>query len=199
MKDYLNAEEKNQFMVLLSILQNFNGVRNMGHKSPGEIETLIESWDKRGNLTKEEKRSLKMVKTYLTKFGDSLYNRLSDKDKCEIDRRLQKFDFRLIDDFTLKKVYRQIQTELEKQEEFRLFSEEIMAIRCKDCTKNHKECNLCDMFDNNFIPESGYNLPSCKFAYKELSEKKKEKLKKKYSRMLNSKKAAEFKKKQRVS
>lgn len=195
MKDYLNAEEKNQFMVLCSVLQIFKGVRNMGIKNPAEIKTMLEDWNSRGNLTKDEHRSLKMAGTYINKFCESVYERLGDKEKFEIERRLGKFDFRLVDDYTLKKVYKQIQTEFEKQEEYRTFAEEIMDIRCKGCTKDYKQCELYKLFDNNFIEESGFDMCNCKYAYKELSDKKKQKIKKKYSKMLKSKKADQLRKK----
>jgi hypothetical protein len=68
MKDYLNAEERNQIMVFMSVLQMFDGKRDGITGVPGE--KIVEAWSSRKNLTKEEQRDLKMVKTYLGKFCD---------------------------------------------------------------------------------------------------------------------------------
>lgn len=168
LKDYLNAQEKNQFLVLLSILQNFNGERSLGIKNPAEIETMIEGWGSRNNLTKGESKALKFIRTYLFKFCESVYNRLCDRDKIDIDKRLQKYDFRLVDDFTLKKVNKQLFNQVLENEQYRLFCEEIMAQKCKGCCDDHKECKLYDLFEGNLVPESTHDLINCKYAYQEV-------------------------------
>lgn len=78
MKDYLNADEKNQMMVFMPILQIMEG--NRGINGP-KIVSVLEDWSKRKNLTKEEHKNLKYVNTYLSKFCENVYNRLNDKEQ----------------------------------------------------------------------------------------------------------------------
>lgn len=167
MKDYLNADEKNQMMVFMSILQIMNG--NRGINGP-KIITVLEDWSKRGNLTKDEHRSLKFAGTYLTKFCESVYDRLDDREKKQIDKRLQKFDFRLVDDYTLQKIYREMKDRMVNavvpRELFYKWCEEIMECNCKGCTKDWKECELHEVFEENFVPESTWNKKNCRYAYK---------------------------------
>lgn len=167
MKDYLNADEKNQFLVFMSILQVMNG--NRGINGP-KLVTVLEDWNKRGNLTKEEHKSLKLAGTYLAKFCKSVYDRLSDKEKVQIDKRLQKYDFRLVDDFTLQRVYRDINNKMVNavvpRKQFYKWCEEIMDCNCKNCTKDWNQCELHKAFEDNMIPESSWNLENCRYAYK---------------------------------
>lgn len=175
MKDYLNAEEKNQIMVLMSILQVMNGNRNLGKENPAKIETMIESWNNRKNLTKEEQKDLKMSNTYLNKFCKSVLDRLDPKEKELLDKRLIKFDFRLVDDFTLKRVYRDINDKMVNavipREQFYKWCEEIIDINCKGCNKCWKDCELHTIFEDNFVPESTWNLENCRYAYQEDTKK----------------------------
>lgn len=168
MRDYLNASEKNQFMVLQSILQLMEGKRNDGLNGP-KIGTMLEEWSKRDNMTKEEHKSLKTAETYLRKFLLSVYGRLSQKEKSLIDKKITKFDFRLIDDFTLKQVNRDIADHFVNaavpREQFYKWTEEVMCVKCNGCMKDGNTCELNQVFEDNFIPESGFNLTNCKFAY----------------------------------
>lgn len=150
----------------MSILQIMNG--NRGINGP-KIITVLEDWNKRGNLTKDEHRNLKAAGTYLTKFCQSVYDRLSDKEKSQIDKRLQKFDFRLVDDYTLQKIYREMGDRMVNavvpRDLFYKWCEEIMESNCKGCTKDWKECELHQVFEENFVPESTWNKDNCRYTY----------------------------------
>jgi hypothetical protein len=167
-RDYLNSSEKNQFMVLLSVIQLMEGKRNNGIDGP-RISTMLEEWTKRDNMTKEEHKKLKTAETYLKQFTSSVYRRLSPKEQNIIDKKVMKFDFKLVDDYTLKQVHRDISNAMVNavvpREEFHDWCEQIMEVNCKGCTKNGNECKLNQVFENNFIPESGFNCSNCKFAY----------------------------------
>lgn len=173
MKDYLNATEKNQLMVLMSILQLMDGYRNGGIDGP-KISSMLEEWDKRNNMTKEEHKALKTSETYLKKFTESVLNRLSQKEREGIQKRLIKFDFRLVDDFTLQRVYREMQDRMVNavvpRQQFYKWCEEVMNVNCKGCTKDWKECELHQVFEENFVPESTWNLESCRYAYSEVKK-----------------------------
>lgn len=168
MRDYLNSNETNQFMVILALTQLLEGTRKMERRSP-EIISMLEEWSRRNNVTKEEHRSLKTADTYLKKFVDSVYNRLSPKEQATISKKLAKFDFRLIDDFTLKKLYRETNDRMVNavvpREQFNDWTEQVMIANCNGCTKDWNSCKLYEVFDDNFIPESSFNCSNCKYAY----------------------------------
>lgn len=169
MRDYLNSLEKNQFMVLLSVVQLFEGKRNTGIDGP-KMNTMLEEWSKKDNLTKDEHRSLKTANTYLSKFLNSVYERLSPKEQKVVEKKLAKYDFRLVDDFTLQKVNRDITNRMVNavvpRQQFYDWCEEIMEAKCKNCNKDWNTCNLNQVFEDNFVPESSYSLKNCKFAYR---------------------------------
>lgn len=168
MRDYLNSLETNQFMVILALTQLLEGKRNTGINPP-KISTMLEEWAKKDNLTKDEHRSLKTANTYLKKFVESVYERLSPKEQKIIDRKIMKFDFRLVDDYTLQKVYRDMSDKMVNavvpRGQFEDWCEQIMSVNCNGCTKDWNTCNLHQVFDNNFVPESSYSLKNCKYAY----------------------------------
>lgn len=168
MRDYLNSLEKNQYMVLLSIIQLMDGKRNTGADGP-KIKNMLEEWTNKNNMTKEEHKNLKMSETYLKKFATSVYNRLSLKERQIIDKKLMKFDFKLVDDFTLKQVHRDITDKMVNavmpRSQFYDWCEEIMKVQCNGCTKDRNECKLYQVFEDNFVPESGFDCSNCKFAY----------------------------------
>lgn len=168
MRDYLNAQEKSQFMVMLSILQMMEGKRNDGSDGP-KMGTLREEWNSRNNLSKIEHKSLKSAETWLQKFADEVYGRLSQKEQQIIDKKIKKFDFKLIDDYTLKQINRDIADKFANavvpRNEFYDWCAEIMTVKCQNCTLDWNTCNLHQVFDNNLVPESGFNCTNCKYAY----------------------------------
>jgi hypothetical protein len=172
LKDYLNFEERNQFLVMMSILQLIQGSRSVQNI---KIKPMIEDWNERNNLTKEEHKYLKTTETYLSKFCNSVHDRMSLKEQEVIDKRIRKFDFRLIDDYTLKNIYRDINDKLKNavvpRQQFETWCEEIMECNCKGCTKPWTDCKLHRVFDNNFVPESSWGLQNCRYAYQKIRKK----------------------------
>lgn len=170
MRDYLNSIEKNQFMVMNSVLQMAIGIRNTGVDGP-KLKTMREEWSKRGNMTKDEHKSLKMAETYLSKFIMSVYNRLSPKEQEQIQKKLMKYDFKLVDDYTLKQVNRDIKDKMAnavmQRQLFYDWCVDIMEVKCNGCTKDWNTCDLHTVFDENFVPESGFDCKNCKYAYEE--------------------------------
>lgn len=171
MRDYLNSLEKNQFMVLISILQLLDGTRNNTGNESLKLGSMKEEWKKRDNLTKDEHKHLKTAETFLKKFVGSVYDRLSPKEQQIIDKKILKFDFKLVDDFTLKQVMRDVKDKMNNavmpRQQFYDWCVDIMEVKCKGCTKEWKTCGLHQVFDNNFVPESGFDCKNCKYAYNE--------------------------------
>lgn len=141
MRDYLNATEKNQFMVLQSIVQLVDGLRNSGVDGP-KLGSMLEQWTNSNNMSKEEHKNLKTAETYLRKYLASVYERLSQKEQEVIKKKIMKFDFKLVDDYTLKQINRNIADRFVNaavpREQFNDWCCEIMQVKCKGCTKN---CN----------------------------------------------------------
>ncbi|WML38686.1 DUF5651 domain-containing protein [Neobacillus sp. OS1-2] len=168
MRDYLNSVEKNQFMVMNSVLQMAIGIRNQGADGP-KLQTMREEWSKRENLSKDEHKSLKMAETYLSKFIMSVYNRLSPKEQEQIQKKLMKYDFKLVDDYTLKQVNRDIKDKMANavmpRQQFYDWCVDIMEVKCNGCSKDWNTCPLYQVFDDNFVPESGFDCSNCKYAY----------------------------------
>jgi hypothetical protein len=168
MRDYLNKFETNQFMVMNSVLQSVLGIKNSGSDGP-KLQTMREEWAKRGNLTKDEHKSLKMAETYMSKFIMSIYNRLSKKEQEQINKKLFKYAFQLVDDYTFQKMSRDAQDKIQNavmpRQQFYDWCEKIMKVECQGCTKDWNACDLHQVFDNNFVPESGYDCANCKYAY----------------------------------
>jgi hypothetical protein len=171
MKDYLNADEKNQIMVLMSIKLLIEG-----ESKDSKMGNMLEAWMKRNNMTKDEHKSLKTALTYLEKFTSSVFERLSFKEQETLKKKLRKFDFRLVDDYVLQKIYRDINNKrvnaVMPRALFYRWCEEIMDLHCKGCSKNWNECELHEVFEENFVPESSWMLESCRYAYREREIKK---------------------------
>lgn len=167
MKDYLNREEKNFILSTLAVMQLMEGIRSITGERTAPIWDL---WTERGNMTKEEKKNLKMAHTYLHKFSRSLIDRLSDKEQKTIYKQMIKYDFKLIDDFTTQKILRDMSDKMVNavvpREDFNMWCEEIMHCNCKNCTKHHQECELYDMFENNLVPDGNFNCENCRYAYR---------------------------------
>lgn len=168
MRDYLNSTEKNQFMVLQSIVQLLDGLRNSGVDGP-KIGSMLEDWSNRNNMTKDEHKNLKTAETFLRKFLASVYERLSLKEQDVIKKKIMKFDFKLVDDFTLKQVNRNISDRFVNaaipRQQFYDWCSEIMNLKCNSCSKDWNTCELHEIFNDNFIPESGFDCKNCKYAY----------------------------------
>jgi hypothetical protein len=140
-----------------------------------KIVDMLEDWEKRGNLTKEEHRALKTAETNLKKFCESVFNRMNPKEQDQLKKKLTSFDFRLIDDFTLQRVYREISDHMKvasvPRYQFETWCEEIMDIRCKGCQQNWSECELHKIFENNLVPESSWAKDNCRYAYDVVKKK----------------------------
>jgi hypothetical protein len=158
-------------MVMNSVLQSVLGIVNTGTDGP-KLKTMREDWAKRGNLTKEEHRSLKMVETYMEKFVMSVFNRLSTKEQEQFKKKLFKYSFQLVDDYSFQKMSRDAQDKIQNavmpRQQFYDWCEKIMKVECNGCAKDWNTCDLHQVFDNNFVPETGYDCANCKYAYSNL-------------------------------
>jgi Family of unknown function (DUF5651) len=169
LKDYLNKFETNDFMVMNSVLQSVLGIENLGVDGP-KLKTMREKWMERGNLTKEEHKYLKMTETYMEKAVMSIYSRLSPKQQEQINKKLFSYSFKLVDDYTMQQINRDIKDKMQHavmpRQQFYDWCVDIMEVKCNGCTKDWNTCDLHQVFESNFVPESEFNCSNCKYAYK---------------------------------
>lgn len=173
LKNYLNSEELNDFMLIGTLLDTCSSIINSTidpkHSTIGKIRI---AWDTRGNLSKEEHKSIKMAETYLTKAYTSILNRLSKDEVIKISKRLSSYNLRILDKFTIDKINRESGDKYKNavipRELFENWCEEIMEVKCKGCNKDRQACKLREVFEDNFVPEADWGLDNCRYAYTEL-------------------------------
>jgi hypothetical protein len=163
-REYLNAEEKNFYMVSKAFIQMLNGERNLENKITDEIWV---EWQKRGMITPGMQKNIKLVHTYLKKFCYELEENLSESELKRLNKQLEKFDYKLIDDYTVKKILRDIKDHIRyaiiDREKFEPVLEDIAAVRCCGCTTDYRECAIYKMLDDISIPYLGEQL-NCPYA-----------------------------------
>lgn len=155
-KNYLNAQEVNEFLMIGFLEDSFR--------------RIIEDWGSRETITKEELKNIKTAKTFLAKFYGGVMNRLDKKEVDKLLKRLKKFEFRFLDDYTTKRLLGQFEEEHKvvkmPRVEFEDWCEQMMTVKCLDCHKKWTKCKLHDLLKDNFVPESSWGLKSCRYAYR---------------------------------
>lgn len=148
-RGYLNAEEKNFYMVSKMFIKMINGESTLNNKITNEL--WIE-WKKRGMITPFMQKNIKLVKSYLVKFCDDIEENIDEAEKRRLEKQLSSFAFRLIDDYTVKKLVRDVEDRYKyvimKREKFIPIIEELAEIRCVGCTEDYKSCSLYKAFDD---------------------------------------------------
>ncbi|EKQ50292.1 MULTISPECIES: DUF5651 domain-containing protein [unclassified Clostridium] len=148
-RGYLNSEERNFYMISKSFIQMINGERNLNNKMTNEIWV---EWSKKGMFTQLMQKSIKLVKTYLTKFCEEIEENIDEAEKAKLKKQLLKFDYRLVDDYTVQKLYRDYKDKLKyivmEREKFDPIIEELAEIKCVGCKCDYKTCFLYKAFDD---------------------------------------------------
>lgn len=151
-RSYLNTEETNMYMLSKSFIQVINGERNMNNKTTNEIWV---EWDKRGMITPEMKKNIKLVRTYLSKFCYEIEDNVDERELKRLNKKIENFDYRLVDDYTLKKIFKDIEDRsryfvIDKEKLYPILAE-LMEVSCVSCKKDYKSCDLYNMFDDLLI------------------------------------------------
>lgn len=156
MKKYLNVQETNDFLVLA-----------MAGESANDI---LKGWSEK-NLTPEEKKALKMGTTWLQKFQKSVINRVDNPTKEKLLKRSDSFQIRILDDYSTKQIIGEFANAMKiinmTREQLDDLAEQAIEFNCRGCKKCYTTCKLHEVFYDNFIEESGYDLESCRYAYPE--------------------------------
>lgn len=163
-RQYLNAEEKNFYMISKSFIQMINGERNLNNKITNEIWV---EWSRKGMLTSSMQKNIKLVRSYLIKFCDELEENLDEVERSKLEKQLIKFDYRLIDDYTIKKLFRDLEATYKyvvmEREKFVPIIEELAEIKCVGCTDDYKSCVIYKALDDiNIIRVD--EEPNCPYA-----------------------------------
>lgn len=178
-RGYLNVEERNFYMVAKAFIQYIEGERNLENKRTNEV--WIE-WERRGMISTEMSKNLKLVRTYLKKFCYELEENLDDSEKKRLSKQIMRFDYKLIDDYTFKKILRDIENKMKyvvmEREKFIEIVEDIAQVRCVGCTKDYKGCCIHTALEDINTPYLGEE-PNCPYACNlELKENDKERVEK---------------------
>lgn len=172
-RGYLNQEEKNLYMVSKAFIQMLEGTRSLTNK---RVEEVWNEWKQRGMLTSSMQKNIKMVHTYLKKFCIELEENLDSSELRKLSKQLNKFDFKIVDDYTLQKLLRDIKDNMKyaviERDKFENVLEDITAVRCVGCKKDYKECAIHKMLDDISLPYV-HEQPNCPYAV-DLSELTKE-------------------------
>lgn len=176
---YLNATEKNFYLVAEAFIQMINGQRNFDNKVS---DTVWEEWKKHGMITPSMQKDLKLTKTYLFKFCDELRSYLDKEQLYKLDKQLMNFDYRIVDDYSFQKLLRDINDHYQyvvmKRDAFVDILEDVAQVRCVNCQKDYKSCPLYKALDDIGTPYCGEE-PNCPYAANlELSRRDRKDIKK---------------------
>ena len=168
-RNYYNATEFNNIMVMIAVEQMLEGIRGLGGTTG---IPMADAFYERGIITKEQRKNLKMVHTYLRKFTQEAYSNGDMKTKDKIDKKKYNFDFRLIDDFTVKKLYA-LTSSMDSfrldEREFKTLVSSIVENKCKNCTSDRNCCPVHSVFVKYMVPpqikRADVDLPNCEFAF----------------------------------
>ena len=138
MKTYLSAKEMNDLLFTFQMSV--------------EIADMIENWDQRGNLTKSERKNLKTSCTFANKAIKEVLERMDPKVQEQFIKRTVRAinePIRIVDKWTLDRVFGQFETEYEVVKIERNKFEKIaflgMKANCEDCSRHFSVCELHDL------------------------------------------------------
>ena len=161
-RSYLNSKEENFYMMAKVMSMLLNGSTDCTEGG----DSMLQTFERAGMLTKDTKRSLKMCMTYLDKFLGETYFLLDDREQKKITKKTLGFNLKFINDYEAEKLNRDIADKKKyvsiKRE---LFEEvaDILGQECVNCTKDCRKCNLYDVFEDTLTVGNG-ECKNCKYA-----------------------------------
>lgn len=163
-REYLTSEEKNFYMVIKSFIQYVEGIRSLDKPTN---KMMWDNWKDRGMLTGSMQKDLKLAYTYLRKFCIELEGNLNKNENERLRKQLEKFDYKLVDDYTVKKLIRNaadsIKYAVMERDKFVDILEDITAVRCVGCTEDYTKCPLYKSMDDISIMRVNEE-PTCPYA-----------------------------------
>lgn len=161
-RQYLNSKEENFYMMAKVMSMLLNGSTDCTEGG----DSMLQTFERTGMLTKDTKRSLKMCMTYLDKFLGETYFLLDDREQKKITKKTLGFNLKFINDYEAEKLNRDIADKKKyvsiKRE---LFEEvaDILGQECVNCTEDYRKCNLYDVFEDTLTVGNG-ECKNCKYA-----------------------------------
>lgn len=145
-RGYLNSDERNVYMVAKSFIELLSGRKSFNGKLEVK-EEVWEQWSKRGMITTTMKANIKKARTYLRKFIIELEENLDEEQLKRLDKRFANFEYKLIDDYTVQKLMRDITDKHKyvamKKELFEKLVIEVTEIRCVGCKRcDYDKCEI---------------------------------------------------------
>ena len=157
MKKYLNQQERITFLYMTNLMDR--------------TENMIEDWDQRGNLTKEERKYLKMSLSFGLKAFESILHRL-DKSvvaalKKEKDRSGIHLDMVHSLEIIKKRKKAELDASYEENKEYYRLVELILDSKCQGCRIPCGECEIFEEFQKQCVPYADGNeeFSNCKYSY----------------------------------
>ncbi|WP_271841683.1 DUF5651 domain-containing protein [Clostridium paraputrificum] len=163
-REYLNSEEKNFYMISKAFIETIEGQRNLDNKITSDIWV---EWSKRGMITPGMQKNLKLVHTYLKKFCYEIEENLNSHELSKLNKQLMKFDYKLIDDYTVKKLLRDVNDHIKyaviEREKLEDVLVDIAEVRCVGCKSDYRGCAIYKLLDDISTPYLGEE-PNCPYA-----------------------------------
>ena len=163
-RGYLSSTEFNTYMVLNSVTQMLDGRRTIDNK---RHEEFWKEMTKKGMMTSEMQKNLKLAYTYLNKFLNQMYEELDKPTQTKIDKHAETFDFKLVDDYTLKKIMGNLAKHMEtitlSRAEFEDVIEDVAELNCVGCEKDYKACKLYKVLDDCLLNQ-GEGTGKCPYS-----------------------------------
>ena len=159
MKKYLNKEERISLLYMTNLIDR--------------CEIIIDDWESRGNLTKEERKCFKMALTWGLKGLEKIVSRLNKDVIAVLEKEMQNSSIHLDRTYSLETIRKKKSADLdaayhENKEYFKLV-ELVLDANCKECTKDFEQCEIFKEFETQCIPYMGDEIEgmlNCKYSYK---------------------------------
>lgn len=157
MKKYLNQKERVTFLYLTNLADR--------------VENMIRDWDERGNLTKDEKKYLKMSLSFCMKSFESILKRLDINVVATLQKEKERSGIHLDMVHSLEVIAKrksaQIEAAYEENREYFKLVELILDKNCKGCRTPCGECEFFKEFQEQCIPyaDGDENYTNCKYSY----------------------------------
>jgi hypothetical protein len=153
-KDYLNATERDEMIVLMKLTDKLDEVANNPIRK---------------NFTKEEKTNFRKATTFAAKALKSIQERMNDSALLMLSSSYAKTRILTINEFGFKRMMKKREVDFEKgyeaSKDYFDLVELTMDKNCKNCTECANNCLLYHHLENNYIADAGYNINNCKYAY----------------------------------
>lgn len=157
MKNYLNKQERVAILFFTNLLDR--------------VENMIEDWDSRGNLTKNERKWLKSCVTFGIKALESILYRQDRGVVANLQKEKNKsaihLDMKHSLEVIAKKKSADLKASYEENKEYFKLVELILEHNCNGCRKQFTECEFYKEFEDQCIPYADGNeeFQNCKYSY----------------------------------